>query len=66
MTYNDLAAFIINELPEELRSKTVEGFIHSEEFGYEMQGGRLDSLSIKYMPVHGVMGLPSVVMEFSQ
>mgnify|MGYP003629170147 CR=1 FL=1 len=66
MTYNHLAEFIMKELPEELRYKTVEGFIQSEEFGYEMEGGSIDSISIKYTAVHGIMGSPSVVMEFKQ
>jgi len=64
MTYNELAAFIMNDMPKDLKDKPVEVVIQSEDFGYEMEGGTLDSFNIKYSPVAGVMDSPSVFMEF--
>ena len=65
MTYNELAAFIMNEMPKDLKDKPVEVVITTDEFGYELEAGKLDSLNIKYSPVHGMMGSPSVYMEFT-
>jgi hypothetical protein len=64
MTYNELAAFIMNEMPKNLRDKTVEVVLTTDEFGYELEAGTLDSFNIKYSPVAGVMDSPAVFMEF--
>ncbi len=52
-------------MPKDLGNKTVEVVITTDEFGYELEAGKLDSLNIKYSPVHGMMGSPSVYMEFT-